>query len=177
MDLPQNEFRQGITSLLSYDQIEDEVYMLAYSMGLQELTAGANMEAAVLTGWRVFMPQQDGGALFSEMSLASGGQPSELGSVSQSDRAKAALAAVRALQKMAVLDRWELGWLSVPGVLFEGFWLKAKNPNEIDLIIPVFTLDDQLQSPMLPAAAFLEIIRPFAANRLAHDDYPLYGQA
>ncbi len=176
MDWPQNEFRQELGDLLSYDKCENEVYLPAYAMGLQPLASGVQMDAAVLTGWRVFALQPNGGALLAEMSLASGGQPSQLGTVSQGDRAKAAFAALSSVRAMPDLKNWDLGWLSVPGVLFEGFWLKPNTPNVPDLMVPVFTLDQEMQRANLLTTDFMAIIKPFAQKRLAYDDCPEYDK-
>jgi hypothetical protein len=177
MDWPQNEYRQGLSDLLSYENIGNEVFLPAYAIGLRNLTPGHFMEAAVLTGWRVFMPLPNGGALFCDMILAEGGQPAQLGSVTEGDRALEALSALRAVQARPELNHCEIRWLGVPGVMFEGFWLKSNDANQQDLIIPVFTLDNSLRSDALAAADFLAIVQPFGANRLSYNDYPQYGPA
>jgi hypothetical protein len=177
MNWPQNEYRQGLANLLSYDNFENEVFLPAYAIGIRELTPGRFMDAAVLTGWRVFMPRPNGGALFCDMTLAAEGQPSQLGGVSESDRARDALSALRAVEARPELEYSEVRWLSVPGVMFEGFWLKSNDANRPDSIVPVFTLDDSLRCDILPAVDFLAIVQPFGANRLKYTDYPQYGPA
>ncbi len=177
MDWPQNEYRQGLADLISYENAQNEVFLPAYAIGLKDLTAGCLIDAAVLTGWRVFMPQPGGGALFAEMSLASGGEASVLGTISQGDRAQEALKALRAVEARPELKSCEVRWLSVPSVLFEGFWLKSNDANRPDSIVPVFTLDDSLRLDILAAVDFLAIVQPFAANRLKYTDYPQYGPA
>jgi hypothetical protein len=177
MDWPQNEYRQGLADLMSYENAQNEVFLPAYAIGLKDLTAGRLMDAAVLTGWRAFMPQPGGGALFAEMSLASGSHGSVLGTVSQGDRAQEALKALRAVEARPEVKSCEIRWLSVPGVLFEGFWLKSNDANQPDSIIPVFTLDDSLRLDRMAAADFLAIAQPFGVNRLKYTDFPQYGQA
>jgi hypothetical protein len=176
MDWPQNEYRQGIANLLSYGNVENEVYVPAYAIGLQDLTSGRQIDAAFPTGWRVFMPHPGGGGFFSDMTLASGGEVSQVCCVSQGDRAQNALDALRAVQARPELKYCDVRWLSVPGVLFEGFWLKSNDTNQPDSIVPVFTLDDSLRCDLLRAVDFLTIVKPFGVNRLSYNDYPQYGQ-
>ena len=118
-----------------------EVYVPAFTLAATDLRDGKGLEAAEASGWRVFTPYAGDSAVLSIMTAATPTQASEVAAIQQQDRAKAAFDAMVRITNMKEVDQCQLKWLSIPSILFEGFWLDSQTPNQPDLISPVFTVD------------------------------------
>jgi hypothetical protein len=153
-----------------------EVYVPAFTLGASDLAAGKGFEAAVASGWRMFTPYVQDRAILAVMTLDTPDSPAEVCGLQQDDRANAAFDAFGQIQAAQEYASCELKWLSIPAVLFEGFWLVSHTAGEPDLVSPVFTCDPELQpqgSSVIKADDLLTTARSFAVNRLKYSDMPV----
>jgi len=111
------------------------------------------------------------------MTASTATSPSQMISLSVGARAGVAVDQLSRTQAMPEIKGCELRWLSIPGVMFEGFWLHSQSPAQPDLVSTVFSLDEELQNPVLTVDQFLPIVRQYALGRLASDDRPDYGES
>ena len=114
-----------------------------------------------------------GRAAYAYVETAGGGAP-EMASLSRGPEAKVALQAAQDLRKVKQVSEgnYELGVMTIPGLLTEAFWLKwipsKGQPDDAskDLMVPFFTA--QPLQPMLPypVKEFLEKARELAVKRV-----------
>jgi len=172
---PQEACRAALTDFLGRAHYEGDVYLPNFTLCLYALRDNQGIESAMPTGWRVLMPDTGNGALLAQVTESTAETPSQVISVSEGTRAQLAFDRWRAVQAMPQTNLAGLRWLSVPGVMFEGLWLQSRGKDEPDMVISVFTLDDELKERTMTAAQFLPMVREYAVFRLAHDDRPDYG--
>jgi len=150
-----------------------ETYFPAYDLCLKVLRDGHGLESAIQTGWRVVMTFPDKRAEFGIVAAATPGSPPELVSVSDGEFTAGALSHLREVHTKLDMRSGEVRWLSIPGIMFEGFWLPSEPPGKSDLVLPVKCLDDELRGKVLEVNMFLPVAQEYAVWRLAFDDCPV----
>lgn len=173
---PQAACRAALADFLGRAHGKGDVYLPNFTLCLYALRDNQGIDSAMPTGWRVLMPDTGSGALLAHVTESTTEAPSQVISVSEGPRAQLALDRWRAVQAMPQSKLCELRWLSVPGVMFEGFWLPPHLKDQPDLVSSLFTLDDELKNRTMTAAQFIPIVREYALLRLARDDRPDYGK-
>ena len=173
---PQDACRRAVADWIGRTDCSGDVYLPSFTLCLFALRDGQGLEAAIPDGWRVLMPYAGSAPLLGQMTASTANSPPQMMSLSEGARAQAALDQLSRVQAMPEMKVCELRWLSIPGVMFEGFWLHSQSKDQPHLVSSVFTLDGELQGRVLPGDKFLPIVREYALWRLASDDRPDYGK-
>jgi len=138
---PQEACRSAVADWIGRTNWDGDVYLRSFMLSLYALQAGEGLEAAVRTGWRVLMPSAGTTPLLGQMTASTATSPSQMISLSVGARAGTAFDQLSRAQAMPEMKGCELRWLSIPGVIFEGFWLHSQSPDQPDLVSTVFSLD------------------------------------
>jgi hypothetical protein len=163
----------------SADWLQEGTYELvasfpAYTLCLFALRDGLRLNSAKEEGWRVLMKAPDAKLAFGSLASPAPGEPLQLVSVTEGSRAAAALSHLDEMRAKVDMENREVRWLSVPGTMFEGFWLMPGSPDQEDLVSTVFSLDEEFQGHLMTVPDFLPLTREYALWRLAEDDRPEY---
>ena len=166
--------REALADVLGCQGIRDEHSLPAYVIQLEDCRADGGCEPALIrrTGWKYLAMDANGKALCCDVEEAPGAQQAEVDAVSEG------VDAVRALQSLDELIELEEGvyevrWVSVPGLLVSGFWLKSTTPGGPDLVAPLRVLQEELAAKQFfPLEEFIGIVRSMATERLAYNDAP-----
>jgi hypothetical protein len=134
-----------------------------FTMGLDDLTAGAGLDKARPVGWRHLV--QEGGKTIasSETTLAQDGTthvPSHLNEGPFVAATDAAVAAAQALPQVASGD-YELRLLRIPPAYFMGLWLHS---TATDLLVPLAPSPIGQEGQAVPAA---DVLRELAQRASA----------
>ena len=159
---------------------EQEHYIPSYRMNLEDAANGREAaSAAVLTGWLALL-QSGSHTIQVDVGQSAGSYSPQVGSVAvmdrqgsaggQADRPQACLYGLLEAQGLPEMDFCELRFLTIPGLLFQGFWLRSNNPKERCRISPLFFLEECVKDQVYTMPEFLAVIRPFAQLRLGQLD-------
>jgi hypothetical protein len=183
---PKHVCIHGLGDLIgwNHEKCQREHYLPAYLMSLQALAGGRSVDAAaVATGWLGLLLHGDLGAIICQVTMDENRQPSRIGHVSHPspeqqaknswNRAQIALDKIAEVQDIPQSETCELSWLRIPGILFEGFWLKSKNQGHPGWVVPVFFLEDDIQARAYTVPEFLTVAQALAKKRLGVDNSPL----
>ena len=152
--------------------LHDEFSLPAFVIGLEQCSEEGCQETMIER------------AGFKYLALDSGGKSTlcdvdelpdalETGCVAMGAQADLVMEMVKQLDRYpgAEQGQYEVRWLSVPGILVEGFWLKSGSEEKPCLVIPVAPLAEELQAkPVFDLPEFVCIIQTLAAERMRHSD-------
>jgi hypothetical protein len=144
-------------------------YLPVGTLRLEELAKGATLHDTRPAGSRFFAAWPDGNVTSCEMTRPQEGGTGEFRNIVQGNPVHVAFSRIlqsRGLDAIDAVD-YELRFLSIPGIQFEGIHLVHKRASG-DLVLPVFVWDLDIQTDaVLKANAFLKAARPVAAARIA----------
>ncbi|HTR34697.1 MAG TPA: hypothetical protein VMH80_02270 [Bryobacteraceae bacterium] len=181
---PTNTMRQTLTDgLKKFVQPDDPmVSALAngpchwvFTLALPELLGnGGGIAKAKAAGWR-FLASSGNDTAAAELSEPPpGGRPLKVRSFARGPQFLQAIHAAREVEGLpqASDQHYELRVLRVPGLLMEGFWLKAQGTGE-DYVVPYVVPEGQREyRRVLSMSEFLNTVRPLAEAAIAFDDSP-----
>jgi len=152
--------------------------MLPQQVFTLDLKAAANNTGSIdpaSAGWRFFAGTKVNKTVLGRVSRHGASHAWKLTSLFYGDRVWDAYTASLALDsappaQVATAD-YELRLLALPGLNLEAFWLEAKTPGSVDLVLPFPAAPNQLiealnGSPVYSMPDFLDAIRPVANSLL-----------
>lgn len=152
---------------------EEQHFVRLYTIALDEAARGASLDTRTPAAWRFVVTGDHKPVVACDMSIPQEGAPSGVLSVRQGSGADRCYAALESIWNMAEIgpDKYELRWLSIPGLSIEAFWLHSPPEGPGDRIVPISPQVDELKGrTVLPAQEFLAILQTLAIERLTYDD-------
>jgi hypothetical protein len=138
------------------------------ALGLEQLAKGATLNDVVPSGCKFFAIAPDGTQVACEMTEAGQYGTPKFRNIVEGDPVRAGIQRIQEAHGLeeAQNTEFELHFLSIPGIYFEGLHLVSQG-NASDLVLPVLSLDPSLPTTaVLTAEAFLSKAREIAASRL-----------
>jgi len=172
---------EHLHDLIGFDhsQCEQEHYIPSYRMTLQDVADGRPAgQAADLTGWLALL-QSHNQSIQVAVGLEADGQGMQVGCVSVADaadrehpggRPAVCMERLRQAQGLPEMDFCELNFLEIPGLLFQGFWLKSNDSSRSCCISPVFFLQDCVENRVYTMPEFMAAMQGFARERMSQPD-------
>jgi hypothetical protein len=140
-----------------------------YVLGLQELVANAVPGEQYQVGWRFVTDIAPDMAIAGDVTQTAATQPPSFAGLSYGPEIAKSLQAIHRIETLATVPdgEFELGLLSIPGLLVDAFWLRSLNATG-DLVVPYDTSAEGIRElHVYQVGAFLDIIRPLARERLS----------
>lgn len=162
-------YQQAINDYFGPYQPKGELFHLPVgTLALEQLAKGATLNDVVPSGCKFFAIGPDGTQIACEMTEAGQYGQTKFRNVVEGDPVQLA---IQRIQESHVLKEvqaaeFELHFLSIPGIYFEGLHLRSK-AGAIDIVLPVLSVEPAMPTTdVLSAEAFLAKARDIAAARL-----------
>ena len=166
--------RDALTDILGCQGIGYEHSLPAYVIELADCQNEGGCESALVrrVGWKYLATDANGKALSCDVEEAPGAIQAKVDAVSEDADAVTALQLLDELNELQQ-GVYEVRWVSVPGLLVYGFWLKSTTPGRPDLVVPLRVLQEELTAKQCSELAeFTGIVRKLAIERLGYNDAP-----
>jgi hypothetical protein len=150
-----------------------DVPLAVYSLSLDGLKHGGDLDNAKAVAWRVFvLDGHDEPIGVAEVAPAGGGHPAHFLGYTQGQQVASSGKALSDAEARGDEGRYEPRFLEIPGLNVTALWLRSLGGG-VDTIIPVdpvprFLRERETYTP----TEFLDRVRPQATKRLEFDDVP-----
>jgi hypothetical protein len=137
------------------------------TLGLEELAAGARLDAVVASGCRILAYWPEATWISSEMTNPTLYGNALFRNFTSGETVEAVFKRIEEAQALDVLrsEEYELHFLSIPGIYLEALHLVCEGKGS-DIVLPLVSIDPQLGvDAVLDEAAFLAVASPSAAVR------------
>lgn len=152
--------------------LHDEFSLPAFVIGLEQCSEEGCKKAMVEhAGYKYLAVDSGGKSTLCDVDESP--DRLETGCVAMGAQADLVMEMVKNLDRYEEAEEgdYEVRWLSVPGLLVEGFWLKSGSEEKSCLVIPVAPLAEELQTkPVFDLSEFVSIIETLATERMRHSD-------
>jgi hypothetical protein len=151
-----------------YEKSSQLFHLPVGTLSLEQLAKGATLQDVVPSGCKFFAVGPDGTEVACEMTEASQYGQAKFRNVVEGDLVDIALRRIRQSHGLpeAQAAEFELHFLNIPGIYFEGLHLVSKGTAS-DIVLPVLSDEPALPTTaVLNAEAFLPKVRRIAAARL-----------
>jgi hypothetical protein len=143
-----------------------------YTLGLQDVLDGLGLAAAHPAAWRFLAAGQAFAPYSADVRGALPGVKPRMVSLSRGPQVAAALRYIQNLDALSTVQgaNYELRQLSIPAMLFEGFWLKPLDSGA-DYVVPFNALSGEFNlMAALTTDVFFATAKDVAAGFKAFDD-------
>lgn len=145
-------------------------HLETFTLGLQGLNTGADVQKAGLVAWRFLAVSKTDGIIV-DVTVALSHRAPMVAAVQRGPHAQTILNATLRAEKLPQVQgaNYQLALLTIPALLIESLWLKKSGPD--DWIIPFHTLASELHlnQPYSPND-FITAIQPIVKRRMAYED-------
>lgn len=161
-------YRQSVLDFVGpHPPIAQLFHLPVGALGLTELAGGAKLQDVVAAGCRIVALLPEATWISSEMTNPTLYGNAAFRNFTSGEAVEAVFKRIAEAQALEAVrsDRYELHFLSVPGIYLEALHLVCEGKGS-DIILPLVSIDPQLGlDAVLDEAAFLAIARPSAAAR------------
>jgi hypothetical protein len=154
------------------DLTDDNIPQRVYTIGLEEIAAGAGLEQAKMCGWRVFHHEDSGASV--EIYSDDSETKYEFGGINRGPFVQGLRNALQEVSSHARFkeQEYELNILKIPALYIMSFWMRHQNSKE-DVIIPIAPTHPRLEpNREYSPEEFFADLQDDAKTRLAFDDSP-----